>query len=151
MLLAQIHINNYLSLLIIKAWHFIFVPRKRIEYSLSAQTSFAISPVLSHAFPKYFSKLLCGCIKKKITSLWKFAVVPIGQTIHTMQCYTFLQTINCRLPNPNIIAKTTLITIDVEVSRLAIGFQKSLYHQTPAVPLHHPQFCVTHSTSTGCI
>ena len=31
-------------------------------------------------------------------------------------------------------------TIEIEVSRLAIGFQKDCIVQTPAVQPHHPQF-----------
>ena len=38
--------------------------------------------------------------------------------------------------------------IDIEVSRLVIGFLKFCIVQTSAVPLHHTQFCVAYNTPT---
>ena len=39
-------------------------------------------------------------------------------------------------------------TIDIEVSRLVIGFLKFCIVQTSAVPLHHTQFYVAYGTPT---
>ena len=43
------------------------------------------------------------------------------------------------------------MAISIEVSRLAVMFQKSLYHQTPARHWYYSQFCVAYSTSTGSV
>ena len=44
-----------------------------------------------------------------------------------------------------------VLSIDIGVSRLAIGFHKVCFVEIPTVPRHHPQFCVAYSAPSGSI
>ena len=116
MLLAQIHIKKYLLLLIIKAWIILAFHICSTEtdwiFTVSAE-QFCDQPSSVTCIPQILFQIAMWMYQEKNHKPLKICncvlASHIGQTIHTMQCYTFLQTINCRLPNPNIITKTTLI------------------------------------------
>ena len=42
-----------------------------------------------------------------------------------------------------------LPSIGIDVSRLAVGFQKHCIEQPPALQLHHSRFCIAYSTPNG--